>query len=96
MSVRLKLGRWFFQNRGWTPLPLIVAEGVWAERQNLWVGLAVLVAGESLRLWAVGHIGGRSRTRGETVGALETGGPFGLLRNPLYLGNGGIALALGL
>jgi protein-S-isoprenylcysteine O-methyltransferase Ste14 len=94
--VRIALGRWLFQNRGWTPLPLLVAEFTWAERQQFWFGLGVLFVGEALRLWAVGHIGSRSRTRGDAVGDLETGGPFGRLRNPLYLGNGLIALSLGL
>ena len=94
--MRLVLGRWLFTNRGWTPLPLLVAQLTWAHRQHFYLGLGFLLAGEALRLWAVGHIGGRSRTRGDGVGALETGGPFGRMRNPLYLGNGLIALSLGL
>ncbi len=43
--------------------------------------------GESLRLWAVGHIGRISRTRQEEVGELVDVGPYARLRNPLYVGN---------
>lgn len=43
--------------------------------------------GESLRLWAVGHIGRISRTRQDEVGALVDVGPYARLRNPLYVGN---------
>ena len=47
----------------------------------------MLGAGEGLRLWGVGHIGPASRTRGEEVTQLVTGGPYGRCRNPLYVGN---------
>ena len=43
--------------------------------------------GEGLRLWAVGHIGRKSRTRDDGVGALSEAGPYARLRNPLYVGN---------
>jgi protein-S-isoprenylcysteine O-methyltransferase Ste14 len=46
-----------------------------------------VVAGESVRLWAVHHIGVISRTRSERLGPLIDTGPFSLVRNPLYLGN---------
>ena len=50
-------------------------------------GLVLIALGEALRLWAVGHIGRKSRTRGEEVGSLAVSGPYARLRNPLYLGN---------
>jgi protein-S-isoprenylcysteine O-methyltransferase Ste14 len=60
----------------------------------MWVaGFALVAGGESLRLWAVHHIGTISRTRSQRLGPLIATGPFGLVRNPLYLGN--IALWLG-
>jgi len=48
---------------------------------------------EALRLWAVNHIGVVSRTRSDRLGPLVASGPFGYVRNPLYVGN--IALWVG-
>lgn len=54
------------------------------------------LAGEAIRLWAVGHIGPRSRTRGDdTWGVIDTG-PYARVRNPLYLGNGLMFIGVGL
>ena len=49
------------------------------------LGLPLVVAGETLRLWASGHI--------EKTRALATGGPYAHSRNPLYLGS--VLLGLG-
>jgi protein-S-isoprenylcysteine O-methyltransferase Ste14 len=51
------------------------------------VGVAIVLAGEAVRLWAVQHIGVISRTRSDRLGPLVRTGPFGLVRNPLYTGN---------
>lgn len=80
------IGGWLFRNRGWLPVPLAVACLV-PEPGLRPAGLALVVLGEALRLWAVGHIGRRSRTRGAEVGALVDVGPYARLRNPLYVGN---------
>lgn len=53
----------------------------------------MVASGELLRLWAVRHIGGISRTRSDRLGPLVASGPFARLRNPLYFGN--IALWIG-
>ncbi len=57
-------------------------------------GLALIAAGEALRLSAVRHIGAVSRTRTDRLGPLVASGPFRWVRNPLYIGN--LALWLGL
>lgn len=51
------------------------------------MGLTLVAVGESIRLWAVRHIGAISRTRSDRLGPLVANGPFRYLRNPLYLGN---------
>lgn len=52
------------------------------------IGFAVALAGEILRIWAVSFIGSESRTTAGVGGSnLVTQGPFGLMRNPLYIGN---------
>jgi protein-S-isoprenylcysteine O-methyltransferase Ste14 len=53
----------------------------------LFVGAAIVAAGEAVRLWAVLHIGAISRTRSDRLGPLVDSGPFSRVRNPLYLGN---------
>lgn len=88
-------GRWLFRNRGWLPVPLLLA--MLSMKPRFWLpGAMVLGTGEFLRLWAVGHIGRKSRTRGEDVGDLASTGPYARLRNPLYLGNLLIFTGLGI
>lgn len=53
--------------------------------RSLLLGLPMALCGESLRIWASGHI---DKTR-----SLATGGPYAHTRNPLYLGS--LLMALG-
>lgn len=92
----LRVGGWLFRHRGWTPLPLLAVQLAWSERISLAAGALIVFLGEAVRLWAVGHIGARSRTRGPDVGGLVESGPFGWCRNPLYVGNGLIFVGVGL
>lgn len=93
----VRLGGWLFKRRSWLPVPIVAALlGIPATGRPataFWGGVLLVAAGEGLRLWAVHHIGVISRTRSDRLGPLIASGPFGHVRNPLYLGN--IALWLG-
>jgi protein-S-isoprenylcysteine O-methyltransferase Ste14 len=88
-----KLGAWLFRHRTSIPVPfaltlLLLRVG---EAPFSWTlvgaGAVLTLAGEAIRLWAVHHIGTISRTRSDRLGPLISSGPFGLVRNPLYIGN---------
>ncbi len=46
-----------------------------------------MLLGECARIWAAGHIGRVSRTRDDRVGPMIDSGPYGVVRNPLYVAN---------
>jgi protein-S-isoprenylcysteine O-methyltransferase Ste14 len=63
--------------------------------QSFVSALPLLLLGLMLRFWAVGHIGGESRTRlAEAPESRVVTGPYRFFRHPLYLGNLGVALGL--
>jgi protein-S-isoprenylcysteine O-methyltransferase Ste14 len=86
-----RVGGWLFRHRTVIPLPIALALIILPPASSsvtlVSVGLAVVVLGEALRLSAVRHIGTISRTRTDRLGPLIAAGPFGWVRNPLYIGN---------
>jgi protein-S-isoprenylcysteine O-methyltransferase Ste14 len=93
-----RVGGWLFRHRTVIPLPIALAIIVIPPTSSsvgfVLLGIAMVVLGECLRLSAVRHIGTISRTRTDRLGPLIASGPFGWVRNPLYIGN--IALWVGL
>ncbi len=91
----MDLRQLFFKYRSYTPiifilLLLICANPSW---NSFGGGLAVLILGESIRFWGVAFAGSATRTTGAAGGdRLVTDGPYGHMRNPLYVGNFFISL----
>ncbi len=86
MDIRLKV----FEMRSYTPIPFVIVMVAFAEPTiaTLISGFAIALTGEAVRFWGVSICGSETRTTG-AVGAtnLITDGPFGHVRNPLYVGN---------
>ncbi len=87
----------FFQYRSYTPIPFLVVMVLFAN-PNIWsliIGFLIAFSGELIRLWGVSWAGSETRTTGGVGGTfLIVSGPFGHVRNPLYVGN--ILLYLGI
>ena len=78
----------FFKFRSYTPIPLIIAALVRLEPASpLAGGLIIALIGESIRLWSV-RLPAALRARPERSVRMfwSPTGPYGHLRNPLYLG----------
>ncbi len=92
-----RFGEWIFKYRDYTPIPILVfllfkAQFSWF---SFFVGVCLVLLGEMIRFNGVVHIGAVSRTRKHSLGAqLVESGPFGVSRNPLYIGNFFIALGV--
>ena len=62
---------------------LILARPTWG---SWYAGLAVAVVGESIRVWAAGHL--------EKSREVTTSGPYRWMRHPLYVGSAILALGI--
>lgn len=92
MNLRTFRG-WAFRMRGgiWTALALLLL--CLGNGGSGWIvpGIFLVVLGQGIRFWAAGTIEGY-RSENVNANALVTWGPYGIVRNPLYLGNGLIGL----
>lgn len=79
-----------FKYRSYTPIPFLLVMLIYQQATiySLVIGFLIALCGESFRLWGVSYAGSETRTTGSVGGTfLVVRGPFGHLRNPLYLGN---------
>lgn len=88
-NITIGLGNIFFKYRGFTPVPLVLIVLYFAQPtlSSLISGIVIMLIGEWTRFWGVAYAGGATRTRNVGAPRLITSGPFGYVRNPLYIGN---------
>jgi protein-S-isoprenylcysteine O-methyltransferase Ste14 len=92
LTFASRTGGWLFRQRTWLPVPLVAALLLIPPPRHTadalpLLGALIVILGETIRLWAVLHIGAISRTRSDRLSPLVVSGPFAYVRNPLYLGN---------
>ena len=85
----MDIRKFFFQYRSFTPIPvaLMIIYFAGANSTHRVAGIFLLLLGEGIRIWAVSHAGGATRTRDVGAPSLCTSGPYAQTRNPLYVGN---------
>ena len=79
-----------FKYRSYTPIPFLILMLVFenASVTSLIIGFVFALFGELIRLWGVSWAGSETRTTAGVGGSfLIISGPFGHVRNPLYVGN---------
>ncbi|MCX7836202.1 MAG: isoprenylcysteine carboxylmethyltransferase family protein [bacterium] len=84
-----KFQTFIFKFRSFTPIPLLILLLIIAKPtiSSFLLGFCLMLLGEFIRLWAVAHAGGATRTREVGAPYLVTTGPYAYIRNPLYFGN---------
>jgi len=85
--------------RSYTPIPFILVMLVFAHPTagSLAAGFVLALLGEAVRFWGVSIAGTETRTTGTVGGThLFVDGPFGYVRNPLYVVNMAMYVGVGI
>jgi protein-S-isoprenylcysteine O-methyltransferase Ste14 len=88
-----------FKYRSYTPIPFIILMLIFQQSTpfTLVIGFIIALVGELIRFWGVSWAGSETRSTGGVGGTfLIISGPFGYVRNPLYVGNILMYLGLGI
>ena len=85
----MDIRNFFFSNRSFTPVPIALLIIYLSNLSVLYFvyGVILVLIGESIRINAVSHAGGITRTMNVGAPSLCTSGLYSMTRNPLYLGN---------
>ena len=85
----MDIRNFFFKNRSFTPIPVALSIVYFAQSDNNYIlfGAITLLLGEGIRMWSVSYAGGETRTTKVGAPSLCTAGPYGFVRNPIYVGN---------
>lgn len=85
-----------FSNRSFTPIPIAITIIYFSKPMFPYFiyGIVLLLLGELIRINAVRYAGGVTRTMNVGAPSLCTSGPYSFTRNPLYLGNMIIYIAI--
>lgn len=85
-----ELAAFLFKIRSYTPIPFLLLMFIfYSGNMESWlVGIPIIIFGEFIRFWGVANAGCLTRTTNQPKAKiLVTSGPFGYVRNPLYIGN---------
>ena len=85
----MDIRNFLFSNRSFTPVPIALVIIYLSNPSILYsiYGMPLILIGELIRINAVSHAGGITRTMNVGAPSLCTSGLYSRTRNPLYLGN---------
>ena len=79
----------FFKSRSFTPIPILLMMLYFARPNSpyFFLGIVLIIIGETIRLRSVSFAGGETRTMNVGASSICKSGPYSIVRNPLYIGN---------